>query len=300
MVTAHQELTSLEPPLKLGHDDGQALLQKDGYPSAGWLKNVRRSGSKLYGDLKKIPAKLAGLIDAKAYRKLSPEIYWNLKAGGKVYKRAIKALSLLGADIPANLDLKDFASLYAGKDFDAVQSYSFEAVKSYHNKEGTMDAEQTKELEQLRQYKADAEKQLAEKEKVIAEARTKEYSAKVESLYSELKEYMVPASRGSFEALCALPSGLKSYTASDKSEFDMNDPLSVVRKFVTSLPKVNVEGPVTRHFDAQEERRNTAQADENPAAQADKELNARIKEYRKANPSVSYTEAAKLVTRGDE
>jgi len=29
-------------PIKLGHDDDQKLLQKDGYPSAGWVENLKK------------------------------------------------------------------------------------------------------------------------------------------------------------------------------------------------------------------------------------------------------------------
>ncbi len=117
MVKAFDALKGrLDPPVKLGHNDKQAdagkFQREDGKPAMGWVENLRRQGKKLICDLANVPAKIAELIQQGAYKKKSAEIYWNFKDGGKTYPRALKAVALLGADIPANRDIASLSALY--------------------------------------------------------------------------------------------------------------------------------------------------------------------------------------------
>jgi len=105
----------VSPPGKLGHDRGQALAQRDGYPAIGWVSKVYRVGQKLVADFEKVPAKVAALIQAGAYNKVSSEIYFDLPMDGTVYPRVLRAVSFLGADSPAVKDIQsisDVAALY--------------------------------------------------------------------------------------------------------------------------------------------------------------------------------------------
>lgn len=112
-VKAGKELDgTFEAPVKLGHDDDQKLLQTDGYPAAGWVKNLRRVGEKLIGDLVKVPEKVAQLIDAGAYRKRSVELKQDVEIDGTTYPLVLTGLALLGADLPAVEGLKDITKLY--------------------------------------------------------------------------------------------------------------------------------------------------------------------------------------------
>ncbi len=112
-VAAGKELAgTFDAPVKLGHDDDQKLLQSDGYPAAGWVKNLRRSGQKLIGDLIKVPEKVAALMEAGAYRKRSVELKEDYKVDGKTYPLVLTGLALLGADLPAVGGLKDITKLY--------------------------------------------------------------------------------------------------------------------------------------------------------------------------------------------
>lgn len=105
-----------EPPLKLGHNDGQKMLQKDGLPAAGWVENIKKVGSKLVADFKDVPKKIFELLEKKAYKTKSVEIYHNLTVqGGKTFSHVLKAVALLGADIPEVEDLKDVLALYDGE-----------------------------------------------------------------------------------------------------------------------------------------------------------------------------------------
>ncbi len=112
-VKAGKELQgAFDAPVKLGHDDDQKLLQTDGYPAAGWVKNLRRVGEKLVGDLMKVPEKVAELIDAGAYRKRSVELKEDYEVDGTTYPLVLTGLALLGADLPAVEGLSDITKLY--------------------------------------------------------------------------------------------------------------------------------------------------------------------------------------------
>jgi hypothetical protein len=103
---------TIRPFLKLGHSEEQPLLVKEGLPSAGWIENVRRSGSKIIADFVDIPKSIYSLIKRKAYRKVSSEIYRNVELDGKTYPRLLGAVALLGAELPAVLSLADIMGRY--------------------------------------------------------------------------------------------------------------------------------------------------------------------------------------------
>lgn len=103
----------IKPFVKLGHDDDQQLLQEDGYPAGGWVTNLYRMGSKLVADFAGVPAVIAKLVRAGAYRRVSSEIYQNLKeeATGKVFRRVLGAVAFLGGEMPAVTTLNDIVAL---------------------------------------------------------------------------------------------------------------------------------------------------------------------------------------------
>ena len=90
-----------KPPLKAGHG-------KDvpGMPALGWVANLRRVGSKLIADFSHMPDVVYQAIKDRRYNTVSAEIYWNLKRGGDAFRRALKAVALLGAEIPAVAGLR--------------------------------------------------------------------------------------------------------------------------------------------------------------------------------------------------
>lgn len=193
MVTAFNELKhELKPYLKLGHDNKQTLLQKDGLPSAGWIVDLKRMGKKLLADFSSVPRKIKELIEKKAYGRFSSEIYWNLKQGERNFKRVLKAVALLGADTPAVSNLNDFIELY-------TEDKNFEIIKNYHILEdNTMEV---KELElQLKQYEADIKSKDGEivqfKQSIVdLEGQVKELTSQIEAkdkekLEVEVKSYI--------------------------------------------------------------------------------------------------------------
>jgi hypothetical protein len=108
------ELTS---PNKVGHSSGQELtagefLSDDQLPALGWLANLRRTGGKLVTDIKRVPAKLADLIEVGAFRPRSAELARVRGSDGRSYD-VVSGLSWLGAKQPAIKTLRDVVALYA-------------------------------------------------------------------------------------------------------------------------------------------------------------------------------------------
>ena len=95
MVTAFGEL-DYRPAIKIGH-----TKDKPGAPAYGWVQNLRRAGTKLVADFTDMHDSVVDAVRKKLYDNVSAEIYFNLKRGGKQFDRALKAVALLGAEVPA-------------------------------------------------------------------------------------------------------------------------------------------------------------------------------------------------------
>lgn len=100
-------------PIKIGHSENQDMLKKEGLPAAGWVDKLKRKGDKLVADIKDMPDKIYDLVKNRAYKKVSAEIYPVYKdAEGHQYDKVLRAVALLGGDIPAVEGLSDVAALY--------------------------------------------------------------------------------------------------------------------------------------------------------------------------------------------
>lgn len=114
IVEAHPKV-GFKPPIKLGHSEEQKLLDTEGLPAAGWVENLRRIGGKLVADFKGVPKKIADLIRAGGYKRKSAEIYWGYSPDGNgkaKFPRVLKAVALLGGEIPAVTSLDEILALY--------------------------------------------------------------------------------------------------------------------------------------------------------------------------------------------
>lgn len=215
MVKAFNEnTTGARPYLKIGHDPkqvvGNALIgNSDGMPALGWVERLYVRGEKLVADFVDIPEKLYDLINKKGYRKVSSEIFFNIKIGEKSYKRMLAAVALLGAETPGVMNLQDILSSYSKMiSFDAttttIKAFETEFIpnsKENPNKgkrmppgaEERTEAEIRAELENERLAKENAElatfKAKAEKEKADADrelAELKSFKAQAEKEKAEL------------------------------------------------------------------------------------------------------------------
>ena len=257
--------TTLQPYVKLGHNEDQKMLSGDGLPAAGWIENVYVSGEKLLADIVDMPKKIYDLIKNRAYKRVSSEIYWNFKShGGTIYRRALKAIALLGGDTPAVGSLADVQALYSKREFqyqDDCESHVYDVdVAQFSNdpnkEENDMPdkdklkpsddltgllAEQKKTAEELytlkEQLKAEQDRaKLIEKEKaelsknfstLTAELRKKEIEGKVEDLVNSKK--ILPAQRGGCALIFKLQDKIKVY---DDTQED------VVSKFFEQSPEL--------------------------------------------------------------
>jgi hypothetical protein len=194
-----QGKVGFEPPLKLGHDDKQKILQADGYPAAGWVASIRKVGEKLIADFKDVPKTIKELIEKKAYKTVSSEIYKDYtNKDGKKFPWVLKAVSLLGGDIPAVEGLKDIISLY-DKENREYCVFNFESgyIPEQSNKErreDTMEIEKLKkDLEAKASEVVELKKQIAilQKNQESGTKLTQEVEAlskKLETTQNELKE----------------------------------------------------------------------------------------------------------------
>lgn len=200
MVRAYSETNAKwKPALKLGHTNKQKLLQEDGLPAAGWIGKVYRKGEKLLADFIDIPEKIYQLIEKKAYKHVSSEVYWNIEVNGKTYRRMLAAVALLGADMPGVTNLKEILALYGLATFDEIKSYANNPegliLKSYAIEEENEPmpkteaeinlerdlAEQKTQAQKLETQVKDYSKQVSDKDKELAakDAELKTYREKV-------------------------------------------------------------------------------------------------------------------------
>jgi len=103
-----------EPPIKLGHNEEQKLLKNDGLPAGGYVDKIYRIGDQIFVDIGDVPKKVKELIDKRAYSKISAEIYNEFKhpTTGENIGKVLRAVALLGGDVPAIKGLGDIQALY--------------------------------------------------------------------------------------------------------------------------------------------------------------------------------------------
>lgn len=127
------------PPAKLGHNPEQQILARDGLPAAGYVERLYVDGDRLKADFRDVPKRLAALIRSKAYSKVSAEVYFNLldPDSGKRIPRVLKAISFLGADVPAVTSLADIEALY-GAGAEAVAAYYSDVDATVAGRDGEL------------------------------------------------------------------------------------------------------------------------------------------------------------------
>ena len=151
IVNAFEETkNALKPYIKLGHSEDQQLLAADSLPAAGWIENIYRKGKMLFADFIDMPRKVADLVRARAYKRVSSEIFVNIKVNGKRYPLALKAVALLGGETPAVQNLNDVHALYA---LDAgVLAYSKEAEVRAYESDSAIILKETNMPEDVKQF----------------------------------------------------------------------------------------------------------------------------------------------------
>jgi hypothetical protein len=100
---------TVKPPVRLGHRN------LEGQPALGWVKSLKRAGNKLIATLGDVPQVIYDSIKTGRFKRVSAEIYWNYKPKsgsfiGEKFNYVLKAVALLGADIPAVNNLSDLTA----------------------------------------------------------------------------------------------------------------------------------------------------------------------------------------------
>lgn len=178
MIAAFNAL-DFKPPLKSGHSKDDP-----GHPALGWVSNLRRLGDKLVADFTDMPKLVYEYIKDRRFNTVSSEIYWNLKRGSNTFSRALKAVALLGAEIPAVAGLRPLHELFSAEDATAVTKQGTSQTLTY--KEATMTDDEVKKLnEDLATAKKAAEDQIKKTE--AAEKAAKDAADKIAALEAAIK-----------------------------------------------------------------------------------------------------------------
>ncbi len=120
LVQSFEKLQGTYQPFgKIGHLSDQKY-NEPGQPAVGWITSLYRRGASLYADFKEVPAKVADLIEAGAYKMRSAEIWFDKEIDGVRYPAILKAVAWLGADVPAVSGMSNAFDMYEDEDGDKV------------------------------------------------------------------------------------------------------------------------------------------------------------------------------------
>ncbi|MCP4648916.1 MAG: hypothetical protein GY853_02380 [PVC group bacterium] len=287
MVNAFDATKStLKPFVKLGHDKEQKLLQKDGYPAAGWITGLKRKGKDLLADFSSMPGKIKTLIEKKAYGRFSSEIYWNVNIDNKKYRRALKAVALLGGNTPAVTTMDDFINLYIDTNVECDE------IKIYNSEEDTMEDNIVKELQAENktyikelndkdfEIKSYVEK-ISDLENEVEKLHTKIETTEAEKKDAEIKSYIdSQVKEGKI-----LPSQVEMYSKLAQSDIDS------VKEIVENNPKLVDLETKSQHEETPKVKDYSQMSEE----EKDEFINDKAMEYIKENSDVKFTEALEIV-----
>ena len=275
-----------EPPVKLGHNDEQTEL-KDGQPALGYIDKIYKVGTKLVADFKELPKKVYEAIKRGNYKRVSSEIFWNYKANGSTYDRVLKAVALLGAEVPAVTNLQSITGLYSNMGTGEVKTYYDGKESEIMEESKTISVE--KYQEEISQLRAEKEEVMKEYQAHKDEIKKDNISKYMEELKSEGK--ILPVQYKEVLALLSTATEEKVFKYSkDDSEIELSQ-FELVKSILDNMPKVvefaeiseSIEEEVLENYD-------------NAGAEVDR----RAKLYVSKGKAKDYSEALKLVLEGDK
>ncbi|QDP60245.1 MAG: putative protease I [Prokaryotic dsDNA virus sp.] len=283
MVTNFNK-TGFQPPIKLGHNDEQPEML-DGEPALGYVNKIYVEGKKLLADFIELPQKIYEAIKRGNYKRVSSEIYWNYKSDGTVLDKVLKAVALLGSEIPAVTNLESIEGLYTK--LGEYRAY-------YQNKESEiMEKVSVKEYEDL-QNKLEALKKDYEKaNNELVETKGQQRADKIRDLVALHKEAgrILPSFEKELVALLenSTEDKIYSYTLEEKtvelSQFDL------VEKIIQSLPKLVEFAEISENGEFVIDRQ--------PYSSAGDEVDRRANLYIEHGKADKYADALELVFKDD-
>jgi len=230
--------TGFQPPLKLGHNEEQPEML-DGEPALGFVDRIYTEGNKLLANFSSLPKKVYEAIKRGNYKRVSSEIYWNFKNNGQVLDRVLKAVALLGSEIPAVTNLEAIEGLYAK----AVGEGTIK--KHYDNKESELMIEEQqsvslKEYQDLQNKVIELEGDKVKAIETLEQSRREQKQSTIKAFISDMKEEgrILPSFETEISALMESSSDEKvySYTLDEKtvelSQFEL------VQNVFSKMPKL--------------------------------------------------------------
>ena len=296
IVKADKALSDhIKPPLKLGHNSQQPM--KDGMFALGWVKpgSLYSQAGKLFATFSQVPDVIVNAIKKGLYKRVSSEIYWNYKRAGKVYKRVLAGVALLGADIPAVSNLADLDKYLAQApddgSFDAVQVYSIEVDDTGSIK--------TDKGDDMSEYKEKFEAE--ETARKAAEAQSKKDAADLKKFKDDQAKKDKTASGESFKTFCEyqVKEGKMTPAARDiltkdteKLCYTIDDGFSIsVESFKEFMEQQGKLLP-TKEGGKSDKKKEYADVQE--------EVDAKVKKYQADHKEATYQEALDSVFDADE
>lgn len=212
MVSAFSAL-DFRPAIKLGH-----VVDETGLPALGYVANLRRIGQKLIGDITDIPAEVYAAIREKRYNRLSAEVLYNFKRAGNSFRRVLRAVALLGVEIPAVAGLKPLVGQYAERgEYERIGFYELEtsdmadidALKAeIEELKAKLAGKNDESTEIVRQQNLSLQEQLAAAQRDAAVAKETADAIKREAIEAKATakaaEVKVPAFRECIKAMFTL------------------------------------------------------------------------------------------------
>lgn len=283
-------------PIKLGHKESS------GDKAFGWVSSIRKQGDKLVADLADLPVKVYEAIKARAYDAVSSEIFSNLRRGDAVFKRALKAVALLGSEIPAVAGLKPLRHSFT---FPVVSEYEKQFTFNLSSEEIRMDATELKaKLDAALQEVAALKASGADKEQLtILQAQVKasnEQLAKfaeekrISTIKATVDRCKIPAYRELLTPIIDIANGGKT-----ESHFSIGaDSLTIGQVAERLIDKINADAEILFR-NVSGSRVAAMSTGATGTKSASEELAERIDTFMQANKTSDYAAAMNSVLNAD-
>jgi hypothetical protein len=293
-MVSNFDKTGFQPPLKLGHNEEQPEM-KDGEPSLGYVDKIYQEGSKLLANFKELPKKVYEAIKRGNYKRVSSEIYWNYKSNNQVLDRVLKAVALLGSEIPAVTNLEAIEGLYS----EDIGNGTIK--KHYQEKESELMMESKdgngitfKEYQELQDKVKSLEEENTKAVSELEESKKEQRVSEINKFIKEHKEsgQILPVFEKELEVLMlsATDEKVHSYTVEEKT-IELTQ-LDLVQKIVQSFPKLVEFAEISEDGEYVVDRQ--------PYSHAGDEVDRRANLFIKKGKAKDYSEALTLVFNDDE
>lgn len=295
MVDAAGKLDFM-PAVKVGHTSDK------GAPAYGYLRNIRRQGDVLLGDLTDLTADIFKSIKQKLFGRVSVEMYTNFKRAEKTYPHAISAIALLGQEIPAVANLKPLYDSFGIENAEPVHfDFNFHEVENMSEDKAHFTAQletMSAKVAQLESLLSKADEMAHDKFSVLEAKNAKLEAALSQKVIDEKTVGLLPAVRPYIKALYefAMIGGdtVKVFSVGDSAHVDMRQ-LDVIEKLAAYM-KTKADGLFSEQSTETVIDRKDAVQSENPSIDVD----AKVREFMAKSGEKSYAEAMKKVLAGDK